>query len=154
MQGGKHAGANSVLKAEVGQYTNAADALPAGVGELVWPSARLMRVRRGQLLIGGGNMSTEVYIVLEGSVQISMFSAHGKEVILRTIRAGKIFGELAALDLQPEELLLPRHAEELPDLAVRPADRRRRHALAPIGPRRRDRAGAPRGGHRQVDPHR
>ena len=63
--------------------------------------------------------------------------------------------------LRAEELLLPGHAEELPDLAVRRADRLRRlprrrrrdrrgHAHVP----RRDRARAHGGGHRQDPPRR
>ncbi len=58
------------------------------------------------------------------------------------------------LDLPPQELLLPRHAQGLPDQPVRPADQRRR----PPRPARRQpgrhRARAPGGGHRQVDPRR
>ena len=52
------------------------------------------------------------------------------------------------VDLRPQELLLSRHAEGLPDLPVRGADHRRR---LDRGRRRahRHRARAPRGGHRQ-----
>ena len=55
--------------------------------------------------------------------------------------------------VRPEELLLPGHAQELPDLAVRRADRVQR--LAGRGRRRRNGAGRDRtrahgGGHRQV----
>ena len=41
----------------------------------------------------------------------------------------------AAVDLPPEELLLSRHAEGLPDQPVRPADQRRRLPRAPVGHR-------------------
>ena len=59
--------------------------------------------------------------------------------------------------LRPQELLLPGHAEELPDLAVRRAAVRR--GLPRRRGRRRDRprrhrAGAPGGGHRQEHPRR
>ena len=60
----------------------------------------------------------------------------------------------AAVGLRPEELLLPRHAEGLPDQPVRPADQRRRRARAAVGSAGRHRAGPPRGGHRQVHPRR
>ena len=56
----------------------------------------------------------------------------------------------AALDLRPEELLLPGHAEGLPDQPVRRAAQRRRLARAARRHPRRHRAGPPRGGHRQV----
>ena len=72
------------------------------------------------------------------------------------IRIGLVLScEIAhVVPVRPEELLLPGHAEELPDLAVRRADRvrrpprrraRRRHGLPG-----RDRARAHGGGHRQV----
>ena len=56
--------------------------------------------------------------------------------------------------LPPQELLLPGHAEGLPDQPVRPAAQRRRLARAARRHAGRHRAGPPRGGHRQVDPHR
>ena len=55
--------------------------------------------------------------------------------------------------VRPEELLLPGHAEGLPDLPVRPADQRGRPARAAAGSRRHQ-AGPHRGGHRQVHPRR
>ena len=58
---------------------------------------------------------------------------------------------VVALDLPPQELLLPRHAQGLPDQPVRPADQRRR---LPRPARRQpggDRARALGGGHGQVD---
>ncbi len=62
--------------------------------------------------------------------------------------------EVRPSDVRPEELLLPRHAEGLPGLPVRPADQRRR---SPRSPRREScghRAGPHRGGHREVHPRR
>jgi aspartyl-tRNA(Asn)/glutamyl-tRNA(Gln) amidotransferase subunit B len=60
--------------------------------------------------------------------------------------------------VRPEELLLPGHAEELPDQPVRRADRLQRLARRRAGGRLdlpgRDRAGPHGGGHRQVHPRR
>ena len=50
------------------------------------------------MLIDSGSASREVYFILEGAVQVIQFSPSGKEVILREITAGGLFGELAALD--------------------------------------------------------
>ena len=68
-------------------------------------------------------------------------------------RAGAELLDRGVVPVRPEELLLPGHAEELPDLPVRRADRLRR--LDRGRGRRRDlpdrhRAGAHGGGHRQV----
>ena len=54
--------------------------------------------------------------------------------------------------VRPEELLLPGHAEGLPDLPVRPAAQRRRLAGAARRHPRRRHPGPPGGGHRQVHP--
>ena len=59
--------------------------------------------------------------------------------------------------LPPQELLLPRPAQGLPDLPVRPAALRRRRACSFPGGRRppsRDRPRAPRGGRGEDDPRR
>ncbi|MCG8545376.1 MAG: Crp/Fnr family transcriptional regulator [Alphaproteobacteria bacterium] len=44
---------------------------------------------------------TEVYFVASGIVRVLIHSPKGKEVILRDIKAGEFFGELAALDGRP-----------------------------------------------------
>ncbi|TXI11605.1 MAG: Crp/Fnr family transcriptional regulator, partial [Novosphingobium sp.] len=42
-----------------------------------------------------------VYVVLEGSVSVSLVSAQGRETVLRAIGAREMFGELAAIDGEP-----------------------------------------------------
>ena len=59
-----------------------------------------------------------------------------------------------AVHVPPQELLLSRHAEGVPDQPVRRAAQRRRVAGAGRRHACRHRAGAHRGGHRQVDPRR
>ena len=80
-------------------------------------------------------------------------NAHGGRV-RDADRPGAELLDRRVVPVRPEELLLPGHAEELPDLAVRRADRlrrldgrRRRRARRRPG---RDRARAHGGGHRQV----
>ncbi len=71
-------------------------------------------------------------------------------------RAGAELRDRAMVPLRPEELLLPGHAEELPDFAVRRADRHQRLPRGAAGRRHHlaggDRAGAHGGRHRQADP--
>ena len=47
------------------------------------------------------DQGTEVYFVISGVVRVLIHSPKGKEVILRDIKAGEFFGELAALDGRP-----------------------------------------------------
>ena len=67
-------------------------------------------------------------------------------------RCGRLRGP--PLGVLPEELLLPGHAEGLPDLPVRPPHRVGGDDRAARRPRGRPGAGPPGGGHRQVHPRR
>ena len=74
------------------------------------------------------------------------------ELAMRIGAGAQLHG--AAVHVPPQELLLPRHAEGVPDQPVRPAAQRRRLARPARRHARRHRAGPPRGGHRQVHAHR
>ena len=62
---------------------------------------RTLRARRGQVLLGRGAASTDIYFILEGSFGVVAYSPQGREVSLRTLTAGDVVGELAAVDGQP-----------------------------------------------------
>jgi CRP-like cAMP-binding protein len=51
-----------------------------------------------EILVDFDEPSTDVYFLLSGEVRVLMSTASGKEVILGEMRAGDLFGELAALD--------------------------------------------------------
>jgi CRP/FNR family cyclic AMP-dependent transcriptional regulator len=51
-----------------------------------------------EILVDFDDPSTDVYFLLSGDVRVLMRTASGKEVILDEMRAGEVFGELAALD--------------------------------------------------------
>ncbi len=61
----------------------------------------ILRTRRGQIILAEGSASDDVYLIVSGRVQISLFSLHGRETILRIMGPHMLFGELAALDAQP-----------------------------------------------------
>jgi CRP/FNR family transcriptional regulator, cyclic AMP receptor protein len=60
--------------------------------------AKIIRVRRGQNLLGRGERSSQVYVVVEGRLHVVLYSTSGREVSLRDLSEGDIFGELAAID--------------------------------------------------------
>ena len=60
---------------------------------------RAVRVRKGQTILDQGTRGTDVYLIKSGQFQALVHSASGKEVSLRVLTAGDLFGELAALDL-------------------------------------------------------
>lgn len=74
------------------------DTLPRKLGERIWPDAHLVRVKRGHSVISSGRGSSDVFFLLTGRVQVVLLSPTGKDVIVRDIAAGSMFGEYAALD--------------------------------------------------------
>jgi CRP/FNR family transcriptional regulator, cyclic AMP receptor protein len=60
--------------------------------------ARWRRFAAGEIIVDFDDLSTDVYFILAGDVRILIRTPAGKEVILGEMRAGALFGELAALD--------------------------------------------------------
>ena len=59
---------------------------------------RIIRARKGQALLSKGDHSTDVFTVLEGRLQVLLYSASGREISLRDLEEGDMFGEMAAID--------------------------------------------------------
>jgi CRP/FNR family transcriptional regulator, cyclic AMP receptor protein len=75
--------------------------LPPALSARLQARARIVRARPGQNIVGLGSLSTEVYFLLDGTAQVSLLSHAGREVIIRTIGPGTLFGEIAAIDEGP-----------------------------------------------------
>ena len=75
--------------------------LPASLRRILTSRLRVVRAPRGRTVIGAGNTSTDVFFVLEGELQILLYSFAGREVSVRDIGPGDMFGELAAIDGLP-----------------------------------------------------
>jgi CRP/FNR family cyclic AMP-dependent transcriptional regulator len=52
----------------------------------------------GQTIFVRGDFGDSIFIVLSGRVRLSVISAEGRELTLRHVNAGSVFGELALLD--------------------------------------------------------
>lgn len=74
---------------------------PADLRDAYLARAQRKKVPRRHNIISEGSDTTEVYLICSGRVQISLFSLHGREVILREMGPHQIFGELAAIDGRP-----------------------------------------------------
>lgn len=59
---------------------------------------RRLHVRKGQIVIEQGSTGSDVYCVLNGEFDVMVYSPNGRQVYLRKISAGAIFGEYSALD--------------------------------------------------------
>lgn len=75
--------------------------LPVELQEPLLARAHMIHAKPGQMVIGEGTQSTDVYFIVSGRVQISLFSAEGRETILRDMSAGQLLGELSAIDDRP-----------------------------------------------------
>ena len=77
-------------------------------------TAQMQHVSKKEVLYFPAEASDSVYILKEGKVKISRFSADGKEIILSIIRPGELFGELSVTGQQVREEM----AEVLEDSVV------------------------------------
>lgn len=75
--------------------------LPEPLGQLLEPHARIVTLRPGQIIIGHQDRTSDVFIVLEGTLRVELHSLNGREIILADVGLGELIGEFAALDDQP-----------------------------------------------------
>lgn len=60
--------------------------------------SRAIRARKGTAILSKGDRSSDVFFVLEGRLQVLLYSVGGREVSLRDLAEGDMFGEIAAID--------------------------------------------------------
>ena len=60
----------------------------------------MREIKKGETLYLQGSSDTSVYILKEGAVKITKLTPHGKEITLDIFKAGSIFGEMTAVELQ------------------------------------------------------
>jgi CRP/FNR family transcriptional regulator, cyclic AMP receptor protein len=73
---------------------------PAQIKHLGW-FARPLRIMSGTTLFVKGDPGAALFIVVSGTVKITVPLIDGREVTLNLVHAGEIFGEIALLDGQP-----------------------------------------------------
>jgi CRP-like cAMP-binding protein len=67
-----------------------------------------------QQILSQSDSDCEAFFIVSGAVKIGVYSDTGKEIIFRELRAGRMFGELSAIDNQPRSA----HVTALEDTAV------------------------------------
>ncbi|MFM9977799.1 MAG: Crp/Fnr family transcriptional regulator [Sphingomonadaceae bacterium] len=75
--------------------------LPAALRDKLLERGRRFHVRRNQVVVSAGEEADDVYLVIDGVLQVSLMSARGRELTFREIGAGALFGEMAAIERQP-----------------------------------------------------
>lgn len=94
-------GTSPIMTYALDRFVLARRILPPSLLEQIAPQSTIIRTKAGRMLLAFGAASTNVYLVLEGRVQVTLCSAAGNEVVLRDMPAGELFGELAAIDERP-----------------------------------------------------
>ena len=74
------------------------DGIPLPALEALARQCRWRRVATGQTVISRDAPDTDLYMIVSGHVRATAYSAGGRQVTYRDIRAGEWFGELAAID--------------------------------------------------------
>lgn len=64
-------------------------------------NSRLVNFVKNRQIVGQADPSTDVYLVIEGTVRAKSFSEKGKEVSYLDIQPGELFGEFSAIDNAP-----------------------------------------------------
>jgi CRP-like cAMP-binding protein len=75
--------------------------LPDELGRQLGPHSRLVTLRPGQIVIGHQDTTTDVFIVIEGTLRVELYSLNGREISLADLGPGELFGEFAAIDGEP-----------------------------------------------------
>jgi CRP-like cAMP-binding protein len=77
------------------------DLTAAALRAEIEPRLRKVRAAKGRTVMGAGARSDEVFLVLEGEAGVAMHSAEGREVSVRRLGPGDVFGDLGAVDGLP-----------------------------------------------------
>jgi len=75
--------------------------LPGTLGPDLEPHSRLVTLRAGQIVIGHQDRTTDLFIVLDGTLRVELYSLNGREISLADLGPGDLFGEFSAIDEQP-----------------------------------------------------
>jgi CRP-like cAMP-binding protein len=73
---------------------------PLGQADRLAVAGQMLKaeLQPGQIVFARGDAGRNVYLVVSGSVRLSVFSADGRLLSFKHANAGDIFGEIAALD--------------------------------------------------------
>jgi CRP-like cAMP-binding protein len=75
--------------------------VPETVRRRVEARVRPMKAAKGQTVMGVGAYADEVLFIIEGEAEVKLHSVGGREVSVRRLGPGDIFGDLAAIDGGP-----------------------------------------------------
>lgn len=93
-----------LVPSQSGQSYVASTEIPAALKSVFLARGQIVRFSKDQIIVDEGALDNDVYWIQGGSLQFSLVSIHGKEVILRNMVSGEIFGEGAAISGLPRSV--------------------------------------------------
>lgn len=72
--------------------------LPGSLVDAFLERSSVKPFKSGEILVAEGAAARDVFLIRSGATRVLLSSASGREVILRQLEAGHIFGEMAAID--------------------------------------------------------
>ncbi len=75
--------------------------LTANQAEAVADAVSKRRFKRGEVIVGQGEKSNTLFIILTGRVRVVTSDKRGREVILATLQPGDYIGEMSLIDNEP-----------------------------------------------------
>jgi CRP/FNR family transcriptional regulator, cyclic AMP receptor protein len=72
--------------------------LPARLRAAFIEHGRVQQFEAGRVIANVGDQDTSVILIEAGEVRVTLYSDDGREVSVRTLTAGDLFGDLAAID--------------------------------------------------------
>ncbi|MAQ79901.1 MAG: Crp/Fnr family transcriptional regulator [Pseudomonadota bacterium] len=75
--------------------------IPEGELNLLGQRCKWRNFEPDELILNLNDQSTDIYFIVRGEVQASVFSETGRRVIMSDLKSGDYFGEFSAIDGQP-----------------------------------------------------
>ena len=73
------------------------EALPSDLAAALLARGKRFQAPKGLMIIAQGTDASDVYLIVSGTVRVSVISSNGRETILREMGPGRLFGEMAVL---------------------------------------------------------
>ncbi|NQX96040.1 MAG: Crp/Fnr family transcriptional regulator [Erythrobacter sp.] len=64
-------------------------------------NCRWFNAKRGQILLSHTEPSTDIYLLVSGSLEVEIFTEAGRSIFFRDVFPGELVGEIAAIDGKP-----------------------------------------------------
>jgi CRP/FNR family cyclic AMP-dependent transcriptional regulator len=77
------------------------DLAPPDLRREIERKTRIVRAPKGRTIFGVNARATDVFFVMEGEVQLLLFSSGGKQISINSLAVGASFGQMAAIDGLP-----------------------------------------------------